>query len=77
MLTLPCFFNLEKVSERPRVGAVVIVAIGVNLLVVTKILPEGSRDRECVLCFFNWSKPAVDFKAIAITEKVFSFLYSK
>ena len=66
MLTLPCFFNLEKVSERPRVGAVVIVAIRVNLLVETKVLAEGSRDREWVLCFFNWRKPAVDFRAIAI-----------
>lgn len=68
MLTLPSFFNLEKVSERPRVGAVVKVAIGVNLLIETKALPEGTPDREWVLCFFKCSKPGVDLRAKAISE---------
>lgn len=68
MLTLPCFFNLEKVSEMPRVWEVARAAIGVNLLVETKGLNEGKRDGEWVLWFFNWNKPAaVDFKEIAIT----------
>lgn len=68
MLTLPWFFNLEKVSEMPRVWEVARAAIGVNLLVETKGLNEGKRDGEWVLWFFNWNNPAaVDFKEIAIT----------
>lgn len=67
--TLPCSFNLVKVSESPAVGAVgavVRAAIGENLLTEEVWSWEGVRWRKTRFRgLFKWRKP-LDFRATAI-----------